>query len=73
MNFYNSVMILWGQESKFFKDRIKNSTHDNDIFVLTKHTILLSKLFYYVKEDIMDERGFHPYGLMALLANDYLE
>ena len=55
------------------KDRVANSTHEEDTFVLTKHSAILSKLFYYVKENIMGERDFYLYGFMALLANDFIK
>ena len=43
-----------------------------DLYVLTKHSKILSGLFYYVKENVLDERDNYLYGFMALLANDYL-
>lgn len=75
-NCLNTPNVEWGGANVIItscKDRVKNSTHDNDIFVLTKHSIELSKLFYYVKENIMDKRDFRLYGFMALLANDFIE
>ena len=72
----NTPNTEWGGANVIItscRDRVKNSTYDNDIFVMTKHSILLSKLFHYVKENIMDERDFRLYGFMALLANDFLE
>ena len=44
----------------------------NDLYVLTKHAKMLSGLFYYVKENVLDNRDNYLYGFMALLANDYI-
>lgn len=41
-------------------------------YVLTNHSILVSKLFYYVKENLMDGKDNYLYGFMALLANDFI-
>lgn len=54
-------------------EKIKNTRTDNDTFVVTRHSLILSKLFWYVKENIMYERDFHLYGFMALLANDFIK
>ena len=53
----------------------ESKTDDNkfgDIHVITKHSKTLSKLFHYVKENIMEARDFYLYGFMALLANDFI-
>ena len=51
----------------------KASNHDaNDICVLTRHSQILSGLFFYVKENILIDRDFFLYGFMALLAIDYI-
>lgn len=44
-----------------------------DTYVVTKHSLILSKLFWYVKENIMKEKDFHLYGFMAFLANDFID
>ena len=41
-------------------------------YVLTQHAKILSNIFYYVRDNIMNGRDFHLYGFMALLANDYI-
>lgn len=51
----------------------KALNHDaNDICVLTRHSQILSGLFFYIKENILFDRDFFLYGFMALLAIDYL-
>lgn len=42
-------------------------------YVLTKHSIALSKFFKYVDESIMVETDYYLYGFMALLANDFIK
>ena len=43
-----------------------------DTYVLTQHSLILSKFFYYVKDNIMIDRDFYLYGFMALMANDFI-
>lgn len=49
------------------------SRRSQDTYVVTKHSKALSKVFWHVKENILDERDFHLYGFMAFLANDFLK
>ena len=60
-----------------FIERHKNEAEETyvnsqDTYVLTQHSIILSNLFDYVKENIMKGRDFYLYGFMALLANDFI-
>ncbi|MBR5503271.1 MAG: hypothetical protein IKV87_02325 [Methanobrevibacter sp.] len=41
-------------------------------YVLTQHAKILSDIFYYVRDNIMNGRDIFLYGFMALLANDYI-
>lgn len=50
----------------------KKIGREDDTFVVSRHSLIISKLFYYVKEKVMIERDFHLYGFMALLANDFI-
>ena len=43
-----------------------------DTYVVTQHSVMLSKFFYFVKDSIMIDRDYYLYGFMALLANDFL-
>ena len=61
------------------QDRIHDLKTDGDdwcgrssecTYVLTRNSKDLSKLFAYVRDDIMEERDNYLYGFIALLAND---
>ena len=54
------------------EENLKNFRIDDVTVVITQHSMILSKLFHYVKENIMVGRDFYLYGFMALLANDFI-
>ena len=69
------VIITSNEENIFNPETDEDDWHgrkSRDIYVLTKHAKILSGLFYYVKENVLDNRDNYLYGFMALLANDYL-
>ena len=41
-------------------------------YVLTKHSMILSNFFYYVRDNIMGDTDNYLYGFMALLAKDFM-
>lgn len=69
------VIITSSEERVFDPENDKDDFYGHrsqDLFVLTKHSEILSGLFYYVKENILGKRDNYLYGFMALLANEYL-
>lgn len=42
-------------------------------YVLTKHSMILSNFFYYVRDNIMGDTDNYLYGFMALLAKDFMK
>ena len=81
LNFLNRE---WGGEEIIITsspERVFNPETDEDdwfgrrsacTYVLTKHAMLLSNLFYYVNVNIMTGRDFYLYNFMAYLAIDYI-
>lgn len=43
-----------------------------EIYVITKHSTILSALFYFFKENILESDDYFLFGFMALLAIDYI-
>ncbi len=69
------VIVTSNEEDIFNPEIDEDDWHgrkSQDIYVLTKHAKILSGLFYYVKENVLNDRDNYLYGFMALLANDYL-
>ena len=70
-----AYVIITSSEEKILnlkKDDGFYSHSNEDIYVLTKHARILSGLFYYIKENVLEDRDNYLYGFLALLANDYL-
>ncbi|MBE6507913.1 MAG: hypothetical protein E7Z77_00715 [Methanobrevibacter sp.] len=73
---WGGAYVVISSSADFIENHRKNADEnpmiDSDTYVLTKHSIALSGIFRYVKENVMEERDFHLYGFMAILANDFL-
>lgn len=70
------VIITSSPENVFNPETDEDNWMGNksqNTYVVTQHSLILSKFFHYVKDNIMIDRDFHLYGFMALLANDFIK
>lgn len=68
-------VIITSDEEKIVYPNIDYDFHSSsfgDLYVLTKHADILSGLFYYVKDNVLEKRDNYIYAFMALLSIDFI-